>query len=130
MDFAVLLRFAVDHGASDIHIQAGLVPVLRLGGHIRPVKQPPVDDDAVRKFIASIAPPRIRDNLDERLAGGMDFSYAMPNVSRFRCSAYRHLGMAGIAMRVIRGKIPTIEDLHLPAVISEIALAQRGLTLV
>src|SRR5438046_9981905 len=115
MDFPALLRFAVDHGASDIHIQAGLVPVLRLGGHIKPVKQPPVDDDAVRKFIASIAPPRIRDNLDERLAGGMDFSYAMPNVSRFRCSAYRPLGMARIRMRVIRAKIPPIEDSATPS---------------
>jgi twitching motility protein PilT len=51
-------------------------------------------------------------------------------VSRFRCSAYRHLGNAGIAMRIIRGKIPTIEELHLPPVIGEIAMIQRGLTLV
>jgi twitching motility protein PilT len=80
MDFSAILRFAVDHGASDIHIQAGLVPVLRLGGHIKPVKQPPVSDDAVREFITSIAPPRMRDNVDDRLAAGMDFSYAIPNV--------------------------------------------------
>jgi twitching motility protein PilT len=130
MDFNVLLRFAVEHGASDIHVQSGLVPALRLGGHIKPIKQPPLTDDAVREFIASMAPPRMRDNLDERLAAGLDFSYALPNVSRFRCSAYRHLGMAGIAMRVIRGKIPTIDELHLPPVISEIAQARRGLTLV
>jgi len=130
MDFSALLRFAVEHKASDIHIQSGLTPVLRLGGYIKPIKQPPVDDDSVRNFITSIAPPRMRDNLDDRLAAGMDFSYALPNVSRFRCSAYRHLGMAGIAMRVIRGSIPTIEELHLPPVISEIAQSYRGLTLV
>jgi len=130
MDFGALLRFAVEHKASDIHIQSGLTPVLRLGGYIKPIKQPPVDDDAVRNFITSIAPPRMRDNLDDRLTAGMDFSYALPNVSRFRCSAYRHLGMAGIAMRVIRGNIPTVEELHLPPVISEIAQSYRGLTLV
>jgi twitching motility protein PilT len=130
MDFQAILRFAVEHGASDVHIQAGLVPSLRLGGTIKPLKQPPVTDDGVRGFITSIAPARMRENLDDRLNRGMDFSYALPNVSRFRCSAYRHLGNAGIAMRVLKGRIPTIEELHLPPIIADIGLAQRGLTLV
>src|SRR5437667_7169936 len=130
MDFGSLLKFAVEHEASDVHVQAGLPPNLRIGGIIRSVNQPAVSDEDVRKFIASIAPARLRDQLDDRITGGLDFSYALPNVSRFRCSAYRHLGSAGIALRIIRGKIPTIEELHLPPIINEIALAQRGLTLV
>ena len=58
------------------------------------------------------------------------FSYASPELSRFRCSAYRQLGEAGISMRVIKGRILTINELHLPGVIGEIALNGRGLTLV
>src|SRR5439155_17080983 len=119
VDFAALLRFAVEHAASDIHIQAGLPPTLRLGGLLKAVNQPPISDEEVRKFISSIAPPRMRDNLDDRIPAGMDFSYALPGLSRFRCSVYRHLGNAGIAMRVIRRKIPTLEELHLPPVIGE-----------
>src|SRR4051812_37617535 len=130
MDFGALLKFAVENNASDVHIQAGLVPNLRMGGLIRAINQPPLTDDDVRNFIVSIAPPRMRDNLDDRLQHGLDFSYAAPGLSRFRCSAYRNLGLAGIALRIIKGRIPTIAELHLPEVVNEIALTQRGLTLV
>ena len=129
MDFDLLLRFAVENQASDVHIQTGLRPCVRVGGILRMTHQPPLQDEAVRAFITQIAPPRFRDNIDDRLAAGMDFSYA-PAISRFRCSAYRHLGMAGVSMRIIKAKIPSIAELHLPPVIAEIAQVQRGLTLV
>src|SRR5688572_1639614 len=130
MDFPLLLRFAVDNDASDVHLQSGLPPCLRIGGILRSTSQPALPDEALRQFIASIAPARFQDNLDERLAAGLDFSYAPPNLTRFRCSAYRHLGHAGITMRLIKAKIPSIAELHLPPVIGEIAQAHRGLTLV
>ena len=130
MDFFQLLRFAVEHDCSDVHIQAGLPPHIRMGGILKAVNSPPLADEVVRQFIASIAPPRYRDNLDEHLVHGMDFSYAAPNLSRFRCSSYRQLGKAGIAMRIIKARIPSIAELHLPPVVGEIANAQRGLTLV
>jgi twitching motility protein PilT len=129
MDFQVLLRFGVEHDASDVHIQAGFPPVVRIGGIIRITDQPAVTDEQARQFIRSIAPARLRDDLDERLLRGLDFSYAAPGLSRFRCSAYQHLGAAGIAMRIVKDKIPTIQELHLPNVVADIALAGRGLTL-
>ena len=130
MDFLRLLQFAVEHEASDVHLQAGVRPHVRIGGILKCTDQPPVSDELVRAFIGSIAPARFRDNLDERLSAGLDFSYTAPGLSRFRCSAYRHLGTAGISMRIIRGRIPTIAELHLPPVVGEIALCGRGLTLV
>ena len=130
MDWINLLRFAVKHNASDIHIQAGLKPLLRIGGIIRAADVPPLSDEVVRQFIASIAPPRFRDTLDDRIIAGLDFSYAAPGVSRFRCSAYQNLNQAGLAMRVIRDRIPSVEELHLPPIIKEIAVSHRGLTLV
>ena len=116
--------------ASDIHLQAGLPTHVRIGGILRATNQPPLTDEQLHEFIGSIAPPRFRDNLDDRLSAGLDFSYAMPNVSRFRCSAYRQLGLAGISIRIIKSKIRNAEELNLPQVVKEIALSGRGLTLV
>ena len=87
MDFQNLLRFGVENNASDVHIQAGLPPRLRIGGHVRLVNLPALSDDEVRQFIESIAPPRMVDDLDQHLYRGMDFSYAIEGVCRFRCSA-------------------------------------------
>jgi twitching motility protein PilT len=130
MDFQALLHFAVEHNASDIHIQAGLPATMRIGGVLRQANLPPVTDEQARAFIASIAPARFHERLDERLITGMDFSHAIPGIARFRCSAYSHLSTAGIVMRIIKGKIPTLADLHLPPVIADIAMAHHGLTLV
>jgi twitching motility protein PilT len=130
MDFDRLLRFAVEHDASDVHIQTGLPPHLRLGGHLKATDQPPVDDKDLRAFITAIAPPRFRDNLDDRLPAGVDFSYALPGGTRFRCSAYSHMSQAGISMRTIKNRIPTVAELNLPPVVNEIALVHRGLVLV
>lgn len=130
MDFQALLHFAVAHDASDVHLQAGLAPKVRLGGELKVVDLPALSDEDLRQFIASIAPARMRDNLDERLTNGIDFSYAIPGHGRFRCSGYRQLGLAGMAMRVIKGTIPSIAELNLPPAVSEIAMAGRGLTLV
>ena len=129
MEFERLLRFAVEQNASDIHIQAGLKPILRLGGIIRVTDVPAVSDDQVRAFIKHMAPTRFHANIDDRIIAGLDFSYALQGASRFRCSAYQHLGVAGISMRIIKSKIPSIAELHLPPVIGEIAQAHRGLTL-
>src|SRR5262245_54089672 len=117
MDLHELLKFGVANNASDIHVQAGLPPRVRIGGIIRGVNMPVLQDDVVRKFIADLVPPRMKDDLDERIMKGLDFSYAIPGMSRFRCSAYRHLGQAGVAMRIVKGKIPTIAELNLPQVI-------------
>jgi twitching motility protein PilT len=130
MDFPQLLRFAVEHDASDVHVQAGLPPNLRIGGLLRATSVPPITDEELHNFIKSIAPPRFHANLDDRITAGLDFSYAMTGISRFRCSAYRQLGQTGISMRVIKSKIRSAEELHLPNTVNEIALSGRGLTLV
>ena len=130
MELHNLLRFGVESNASDIHIQTGLPPRVRIGGIMRSVNLPAVTDEQVQKFIASVAPPRFKDNLEQHLYTGVDFSHSIDGLARFRCSAYRHLGHAGIAMRIVKNRIPTIQELNLPGVISEIALSRRGLTLV
>jgi twitching motility protein PilT len=130
MEFQQLLRFAVEHNASDVHVQADLPPGIRIGGALKFTNLPKLTDEQVRGFIASIIPARFREKLDDRLIAGLDFSYAIPGVARFRCSAYTQLGTAGVSLRIIRGRILSVEELNLPEIVKEIALAERGLVLV
>ena len=104
--------------------------MLRIGGQLRMVESSPLSEEEVLGFIASIAPEGGANDLPSRFAQGVDFSYVVPGVTRFRCSAFRQLNKPGIVMRVVRLKIPSIEGLHLPKVVSDIALSRRGLTLV
>jgi twitching motility protein PilT len=103
--------------------------MLRIGGRVRTVESEPVSDEDIRGFITSMIPADQHEHLEEAAARGLDFSHAVPELSRFRCSAYRHLGRFGLVMRLIRTAIPSIDALHLPKVIHDIALSQRGLTL-
>lgn len=130
MDFRKIFNLAVANEASDIHIQAFLPPMMRIAGSMRSVESAPLSNDQIIDLIASIAPKMERDKLHQAIFEGLDFSHSIDGLGRFRCSAYCHLGNAGIVMRIIREKIPAFETLNLPGCIKDIALAQRGLTLV
>jgi twitching motility protein PilT len=130
MDLERLLHFAVEHGASDLHLQAGTPPMLRLRGQGRFLERPPLTPEATREFAAAILPAHFSGRLDETLARGIDFSYAIDGLARFRCSVYSHLGTVSIAIRILRNRIPSLDELNLPPVVREIALSRRGLTLV
>ena len=130
VDFQQLLRFAVENNASDVHLQALAEPMVRISGQIRSLKDAePLTKQQTLDFIASIVPKNLEDDLEAAIIRGLDFSYTIPHLCRFRCSAYRHLGQPGMVMRIVRSEIPSIEALHLPKVIHNIALARRGLTL-
>ncbi len=129
MDFDQLLLFAVKNDASDIHIQAGAPPMLRIGGQMRSLETEALTEESIVNFLGQIAPEDKRERIEKALIEGLDFSYAIPNVSRFRCSGYRHLGHSGMVMRLVKTDIRNIDDLHLPKVMHDIALSQRGLTL-
>jgi twitching motility protein PilT len=96
---------------------------------MRSVNADLMSEEDLLAFIASIA-PKGRPDLPATFVQGLDFSYEIPELTRFRCSAFRNLGKPGIVLRVIRLKIPSIDNLHLPKVVSDIALSRRGLTLV
>jgi twitching motility protein PilT len=130
MDMQKLLRFAAQNDASDVHLQTGLRPIVRIGGIIRATDAPIITDEELRNYIASIVPKRFKEDLDDRLIAGLDFSYSVEGISRFRCSAYQNLNQAGVAMRLIRDRIPSIPELNLPPIVADIAMSQRGLTLV
>ncbi len=130
LDLPNLLKFAVANRASDIHLQANAAPMLRVAGRMRALEMPKLEKDELRQLIQGLLPSHLIDNSDERLFNGIDFSFTDPDIARFRCSAYRQLGMPGLVMRVVPTKAPDFKDLNLPAVLEDIALSRRGLTLV
>ncbi len=129
MKFEQLVMFGVEQGASDIHLQTGASPLLRISGQIRAVESPPVADNELRQFILSLKPGLSAEKLSEAMVAGLDFSYSIPGISRFRCNVYSHLGTSAMVMRIVKLKVPTLEELHLPAVLRDITLSLRGMTL-
>ena len=129
MNFDQLIRFGVEQGASDVHLQTGASPLLRINGLIRTVESPPVANQDLRQFILSIKKGLTAEQLDRALVEGLDFSYFIPGVSRFRCNIYSHMGTPAMVLRVIKLKIRTLEELKLPSVLRDITLSLRGITL-
>ena len=124
-----LLKFAVTQGAADLHLQAGVPPRLRIKGQVREIDAPALTDEQLRAFIRAIAPKAVVDDIDAAMARGWDFSYGAAGLARFRVNLFSALGQPGMVLRVILPKIRSVEELHLPPVIREIAQARRGLTL-
>src|SRR3954451_13672527 len=129
MNFEQLLKFGVDQGASAIHLQAETSPQLRIGGLIRNVEGSPLKGEELRAFLASIAPKSVAEDIDRSLAVGSVFSTSIA-AGRFRCTTYSHIGGPGLVLRVIPSTIGSIEELHLPRAVREVALASRGLILI
>lgn len=126
-----LLETAVAHGASDVHLQAGTPPMLRIEGDLQNFEGAArLTHDEVLQFIASIVPQRGPDELHDSIVQGLDFAWDVPELARFRCSAHRHLGSVGIVMRIVPRTVPQPAELGLPAAVEDIARCQRGLTLV
>jgi len=130
MDFRKIFNLAVANGASDIHLQALLPPMMRITGRMRSVESASLSNDQIIDLIESIAPQVKKEELHQVIFKGLDFSHSIEGLGRFRCSAYSHMGNVGLVIRIIREKVPAFETLNLPACIKDIALSQRGLTLV
>lgn len=131
MKIQSLIKAMIKHKASDLHIQAGSPPIMRIDGRLNPVEVPALDADEARDLIFSI----LNESFRQRVEAGesVDFSYApdTPDTPvRFRVNVYHQRGTLGMAMRLLEMTVPTFEELNLPRVLSEIADTERGLILV
>lgn len=129
MNIEQILKFAIDQDASDVHLQTGSPPLLRIKGRIREVDAPKLTDEQIRGYIRALSPKAIADDIGAAMTQGRDFAYSAPALGRFRINLYSHLGLPGLVLRVIPPAIRSIDDLHLPAVVKEIVQTRRGLTL-
>ncbi len=123
-----LIKAMIKHGASDLHIQAGSAPIMRIDGCLKSVEAPPLEAEVAQALIFSILNEPIRQRLE---AGeSVDFSYAPGTEARFRVNVYRQRGTFGMVMRRLEMRVPTFHELNLPPVLSEVADTERGLVLV
>ncbi|UCE75909.1 MAG: type IV pilus twitching motility protein PilT [Gammaproteobacteria bacterium] len=128
MDIAELLAFSVKNNASDLHISAGLPPMIRVDGDIRRINVPALDHKTVHGLIYDIMNDKQRKDYEEFLE--TDFSFEIPNLARFRVNAFNHNRGAGGVFRTIPSTILTLEELGCPRSFKEIADQPRGLVLV
>ena len=128
MDIAQLLAFGVKQGASDLHLSAGLPPMIRVDGDIRRINVPETDHKQVHDMIYDIMSDKQRKDYEEYLE--TDFSFEIPGLARFRVNAFNHNRGAGGVFRTIPSKILSLEDLSAPKIFQEISEYPRGIVLV
>ncbi len=128
MDIAQLLAFGVKQGASDLHLSAGLPPMIRVDGDIRRINVPEMDHKQVHDMLYDIMSDKQRKDFEEFLE--TDFSFEIPGLARFRVNAFNHNRGAGGVFRTIPSKILSLEDLGAPSIFKEISEYPRGIVLV
>ena len=128
MDISELLAFSVKNKASDLHLSAGLPPMIRVHGDVRRINLPPLEHKDVHGMIYDIMNDGQRKQYEEVLE--CDFSFAIPGLARFRVNAFNQERGASAVLRTIPSKILSLEELNAPKIFSELALKPRGLVLV
>ena len=128
MDIGELLAFSVKNGASDLHLSAGLPPMIRVDGDIRRINVPALEHKVVHGLVYDIMNDKQRKDYEEFLE--CDFSFEIPNLARFRVNAFIQNRGAGAVFRTIPSDILSLEDLKAPKIFKDIADYPRGVVLV
>ena len=128
MDIGALLAFGVENGASDLHLSAGLPPMLRVDGDLRRIGTPELDHPAVLGLVRAVMNDAQRKDYQERLE--VDFSFEIPGLARFRANAFNQHRGAGAVFRTIPSRVLSLEELKAPAIFRDIADTPRGVVLV
>ncbi len=128
MDITELLAFAVKNKASDLHLSAGLPPMIRVHGDVRRINLPPMEHADVHAMVYDIMNDGQRKIYEDTLE--CDFAFGVPNLARFRVNAFVQDRGAGAVFRTIPTKVLTLEELNCPAIFKEIAVQPRGMVLV
>ncbi len=128
MDITELLSFTVQQGASDLHISAGMPPIIRVDGEVRRIKLPSLDHKQVHTLIYDIMNDKQRKEYEDILE--TDFSFEVPGLARFRVNAFNQNRGAGAVFRTIPSKVLTLDDLDMGKVFRDLSELPRGLVLV
>ncbi len=128
MDIAELLAFSVKNDASDLHLSAGLPPMIRVDGDIRRINVPSLEHKVVHSLVYDIMNDKQRKDFEEFLE--TDFSFEIPGLARFRVNAFNQDRGAGAVFRTIPSKVLTLEELGCPDTFKKIVDVPRGLVLV
>ena len=128
IDIKQVLNIATERDASDIHFTVARPPILRIRGDLVPLKGSALSPEDVEKICYSLM------NADQILTfekdGQVDFSWSIPQFSRYRVNVYRQRHSCAAAIRRISNQIPTFEEIGLPPILKQLALKPRGMVLV
>jgi twitching motility protein PilT len=128
MDITELLAFSAKNGASDLHLSAGLPPMIRVDGDVRRINLPALEHKEVHRLVYDIMNDKQRKDFEEFLE--TDFSFEVPGVARFRVNAFNQNRGAGAVFRTIPSKVLTMEELGMGKVFQNISDIARGIVLV
>ncbi len=128
MDITQLLAFSVKNKASDLHLSAGLPPMLRVHGDVKRINLPVMEHKEVHAMVYDIMNDSQRKHYEENLE--CDFSFEVSGLARFRVNAFNQKRGAAAVFRTIPSKVLTLEQLNAPKIFQELSLKPRGLVLV
>ncbi len=128
MDISELLAFTARNNASDLHLSAGLPPMIRVHGDVRRINLPSMSHKEVHAMIYEVMNDGLRKRYEESLE--VDFSFELPGVARFRVNAFNQDRGAAAVMRTIPSKILSLDELNAPRIFADLAMKPRGLVLV
>ncbi|MBE1299200.1 MAG: PilT/PilU family type 4a pilus ATPase [Alteromonadaceae bacterium] len=128
MDITELLAFSVKNKASDLHLSAGMPPVIRVDGEMRKLNIPPMEDKQVKALIYEIMNDKQRKEYEENLE--TDFSFEIKDLSRFRVNAFIQNRGAAAVLRTIPSEILTLDQLNAPDIFKQLIQQPTGIVLV
>lgn len=128
MNLHEMLREVVDRGASDLHLTAGVPPMLRLDGRISPLGDVPLVPAETKSLVYSVLTDAQKQQFEEEQE--LDFSFGIKDLSRFRANVYMQRGVVGMAIRTIPYIIHPFEELGLPKVVADLCEKPKGLILI
>jgi twitching motility protein PilT len=128
MDIAELLAFSVKNKASDLHLSAGLPPMIRVDGDVRRINIPALEHKQVHSLIYDIMSDKQRRDYEEFYE--CDFSFEIPGLARFRVNSFNQNRGAGAVFRTIPSEVLTLDDLGCPKIFRELIEQPQGLILV
>jgi len=123
-----LLLMLMEKKASDLHITAGLPPMLRIDGEVKPTQFEKLTSDACQRLIYSLLTDSQKEKFEA--TNELDLSFGIKGVGRVRMNVFRQRGSVGAALRAIPQKIMSFEELNLPPVVFELMKINKGLVLV
>jgi twitching motility protein PilT len=124
----LLLRAAYELKASDVHLTVGVPPIMRINGDLKRYGKEVLSSEDTEGMAKAIVPVQMWDVFKQK--GELDFSYSIAGVSRFRVNTFHQRSCISLSLRIVPTKIPTIQELDLPEVLTKIIELPQGLILV
>ena len=128
LDLLELLRTALDHEASDLHLVRGAPPSLRVDGRIQRLPGAPLRASDIETLVAPVLTERLARRLER--ARDVDFSFEEPGLGRFRTTLFYERGSLAAAFRVVPWRVRSVEELGLPSVVNDLVMRNAGLVLI